>query len=703
MAPDNTTAANAPASTRTLLIELGCEELPPSALAELVDALALGVKNGLRDAGIAYGEVLPMATPRRLAVSITRLAEYQPDQPIERLGPAVAAAFDQDGNPTKAAQGFAGSLGLDVSELSRIDTDKGERLGHRYTQPGEATTALLPDIVRQAVDALPVPKRMRWGASRVAFSRPVHWLVMLFGDEVVPCELLGLESGRTTRGHRFHYHHPIELSHADEYLEKLENPGYVIADMVKRRSLIVEQVREKARALDATAVIEDALLDEVTGLVEWPVALTGRFDERFLEVPAECLISSMKANQKYFHLLDGQDNLIPAFITISNIDSRDPRQVIEGNERVIRPRLADAAFFFETDRKRPLAARIEQLQSVVFQQQLGTLADKSVRVEALSRAIAERLGDSGEQAGRAARLAKCDLVTEMVLEFPELQGIMGAYYARFDGEDDAVAGALSQQYLPRFAGDDIPDTVTGQALAIADRLDTLTGIFGIGQRPTGTRDPFALRRAAIGVLSITVGAELDLDLRELLVIAAGQHGGVTDVAALVDEVQDYMLDRFRAWAQEAGMSAETYLAVRARPVTHPFDFERRLRAVHAFTHREEALALAAANKRVANILSKQQGDVPDEVDAARLAEPAEQALHDAVSAKREETAPLIARRDYASALDALAELKAPVDDFFDQVMVMSDDEALRRNRLALLAGLQGLFLEVADIALLGQS
>ncbi|ARS54468.1 glycine--tRNA ligase subunit beta [Kushneria konosiri] len=691
------------ASTRTLLIELGCEELPPGALAELVDALALGVKNGLQDAGVGYGEVLPLATPRRLAVSITRLAEYQPDQQIERLGPAVAAAFDKEGHPTKAAQGFAGSLGLDVSELSRLETDKGERLGHRYTQPGEATTALLPDIVRRAVDALPVPKRMRWGASRVEFSRPVHWLVMLYGEEVVPCELLGLESGRTTRGHRYHYNQPIELAHADEYVERLENPGYVIVDMVRRRSLIVEQVREQARALGAKAVIEDTLLDEVTGLVEWPVALTGRFDERFLEVPAECLISSMKANQKYFHLLDEQDNLIPAFITVSNIESRDPRQVIEGNERVIRPRLADAAFFFETDRKRPLSARIEQLKSVVFQQKLGTLADKSARIEVLSRTIAERLGGNSDQAGRAATLAKCDLVTEMVLEFPELQGIMGAYYARFDGEDEAVASAVYQQYLPRFAGDEVPSGPTGQALAIADRLDTLTGIFAIGQRPTGTRDPFALRRAAIGVISIMVKAELDLDLRELLTVAAGQHESVTDVTALVDEVQDYMLDRFRAWALEAGMSAETYLAVRARPVTRPFDFERRLRAVHAFTHREEAQALAAANKRVANILAKQSGDVPAEVEAAHLAEPAEQALFEAVSRKRDETAPLIAQRDYASALDALAELKAPVDAFFDQVMVMSDDEALRRNRLALLAGLQGLFLEVADIALLGQS
>ncbi|WP_438765210.1 glycine--tRNA ligase subunit beta [Kushneria sp. TE3] len=703
MAFDNTTVTDTPAATRTLLIELGCEELPPGALAELVDALALGVKNGLRDAGVQYGEVLPLATPRRLAVSITRLAEYQPDQQIERLGPAVAAAFDKEGNPTKAAKGFAGSLGLEVGELSRLDTDKGERLGHRYTQPGEATTALLPEIVRRAVDALPVPKRMRWGASRVEFSRPVHWLVMLFGDEVVPCELLGLESGRTTRGHRFHYNQSIELSHADEYVAKLETPGYVIVDMVKRRSLIVEQVREQARALDATAVIEDTLLDEVTGLVEWPVALTGRFDERFLEVPAECLISSMKANQKYFHLLDAQDKLIPAFITVSNIESRDPRQVIEGNERVIRPRLADAAFFFETDRKQPLAARIEQLESVVFQKQLGTLADKSGRVEVLARAIAEKLGGSSEQAGRAAALAKCDLVTEMVLEFPELQGIMGAYYARFDGEDEAVASAVYQQYLPRFANDDIPSNPTGQALAIADRLDTLTGIFGIGQRPTGTRDPFALRRAAIGVLSIMVGAELDLDLRELLTIAAGQHGSVSDVTALVDEVQDYMLDRFRAWALEAGMSAETYLAVRARPVTHPFDFERRLRAVHAFTHREEAQALAAANKRVANILAKQSGEIPADVDPAHLAEPAEKALHEAITAKREATAPLIKARDYARTLDALAELRAPVDAFFDQVMVMSDDEALRRNRLALLAGLQGLFLAVADIALLGQS
>ncbi|MFC0267520.1 glycine--tRNA ligase subunit beta [Kushneria aurantia] len=697
MASDTSTA-----SAQTLLIELGCEELPPLALAGLVDALATGIRGGLEEAGLHFGEVLPWATPRRLAVQITRLDPRQPDRDVERLGPAVAAAFDKAGHPTRAASGFAGSLGIEVSELSRIDTDKGERLGHRYTQPGETTAALLPEILRRAVDALPVPKRMRWGASRVEFSRPVHWLVALYGSEVVPCEVLGLSADRLTRGHRFHCPQSITLDHADDYLAQLESPGYVIADMFRRRDMIIEQVRGQARELGATAVIEEELLDEVVGLVEWPVALTGRFDERFLAVPRECLISSMQANQKYFHLLDADNNLMPAFITVSNIESRDPQQVIEGNERVIRPRLADAAFFYDTDRSRPLASRIEQLASVVFQKELGTMADKSARVSVLARAIAERIGADTANTERAAELSRCDLVTEMVLEFPELQGVMGMYYARLDGEDDAVADALYQQYLPRFAGDDIPAAATGQALAIADRLDTLIGIFGIGQRPTGTRDPFALRRAAIGVLAITVGAELDLDLRELLGLAAQQHDRIDAAAPLVDEVLDYMLDRFRSRATDAGMSAETFLAVRARPVSHPFDFERRLHAVHAFSHRDEAQALAAANKRVANILAKQD-EAPADVDRARLVEPAERALFEAIEGKRAETAPLIANRDYASALDALAELKAPVDAFFDDVMVMSDDDALRRNRLALLAGLQGLFLEVADIAQLGQS
>ncbi|MFG6176301.1 glycine--tRNA ligase subunit beta [Halomonas sp. THAF12] len=680
----------------SFLVELGVEELPPGAIDKLSDALANGITRGLADADIAHDEVKAYGSPRRLAVRVPGLADKQPDREVERRGPALAAAF-KDGEPTKAAQGFARSCGVEVDQLIHLETDKGTWLGYREQQLGEATTALLPAIVEKAIAGLPVPKNMRWGASRIEFSRPAHWLVMLYGSDVVEASALGLTSGRTTRGHRFHAPEPIELAHADDYLETLEQ-AWVLADRDKRRERIREQVLAEAEVQEAQAVIDEDLLIEVSGLVEWPVALAGGFDERFLEVPAECLISSMKANQKYFHLLDSEGNLKPRFITVSNIDSPSPELVIQGNEKVIRPRLADAAFFYETDRQHPLAKRIADLSSVVFQQKLGTLADKAHRNAAVSAFIAGRIDGEVAHARRAAELAKCDLVTEMVLEFPELQGVMGRYYATHDGEDAEVARALEEQYLPRFAGDAIPQTRTGQALALADRLDTLTGIFGIGQRPTGTKDPFALRRAAIGVLNILIQGKLDLDLRELLELAAAQHQELPYADGLVDEVLAYMLDRFRAWAQDEGIGAEVYLAVRSRPVTKPLDFARRLQAVNAFARREEAAALAAANKRVSNILTKQDGDVSATVDTTLLKEDAEKALAEALSGCHEKVAPLFAEARYSDALDVLATLREPVDRFFDDVMVMAEDEDVKRNRLALLASLQALFLEVADIA-----
>lgn len=684
----------------TLLLELGAEELPPTALDALSDAFAAGIEKGLKEADIPFQAVTAYATPRRLAVQVTGLADKQPDREVERRGPALAAAF-KDGVPSKAAEGFARSCGVSVDELIHLETDKGTWLGYREQQPGESVHALLPEMLRKTLQSLPVPKNMRWGASRVEFSRPVHWLVALYGSNVIAAEALGLQASRTTYGHRFHAPDAIQLEHADDYLATLEN-AYVLANRQQRRERIREQVLAEAEVLEANAVIDEDLLVEVSGLVEWPVALTGSFDERFLEVPAECLISSMKANQKYFHLLDDQGNLKPLFITISNIDSADPQQVISGNEKVIRPRLADAAFFYETDRKRTLASRIPQLESVVFQQQLGTLADKARRSTIIATFIAERINGDVAHAQRAVALAKCDLVTEMVLEFPELQGIMGRYYAEQDGEPAEVAQALEEQYLPRFASDAIPQSLTGQALALADRLDTLVGIFGIGQRPTGAKDPFALRRASIGVLNILVKGELNLDLRELLNVAAEQHQGLPKAEGLVEDVLTYMLDRFRAWGQEEGISAEMYLAVRARPVTKPLDFARRLRAVKAFAQREEATALAAANKRVSNILSKQEHDGSTQVNQNLLQEQAEQALFNAVATSQQQVTPLFAAGDYQQALDVLATLREPVDSFFDQVMVMSDDEAVRHNRLALLASLQALFLEVADISQLPQ-
>lgn len=686
-------------ATDTLLVELGAEELPPNALNPLSDALAAGIQKGLEDANLDIASVSAFASPRRLAVQVKGLADHQPDRQIERRGPALAAAF-KDGQPTPAAEGFARSCGVAVDQLIHLETDKGTWLGFREQHAGDSVHTLLPDIIQKAVAQLPVPKKMRWGASRTEFSRPVHWLVVLYGDAVVPAEALGLASGRTTYGHRFHAPEPIELGHANHYLDALEQ-AYVLADRTRRCERIREQVLAEADVCNATAVIDEALLDEVSGLVEWPVALTGSFDARFLEVPAACLISSMKANQKYFHLLDDTGKLMPLFITIANIESLDPAQVVHGNEKVIRPRLADAVFFYDTDRKQPLASRLDSLEKVVFQQRLGTLADKARRSEPVARFIASRIGGEEHHAARAAMLAKCDLVTEMVLEFPELQGVMGRDYATQDGEPDEVACALEEQYLPRFASDQIPQTATGKALALADRLDTLSGIFSIGQRPTGAKDPFALRRASIGVINILVRGELDLDLRDLISLAVNQHTELDSPDRLIEDLLTYILDRFRAWGQEEGISAEMYLAVRARPVTNPLDFARRLRAVKAFANREEATALAAANKRVSNILAKQP-QASLRVEPRLLIEEAESALYHAIEASKETVAPLYAAGDYTQALDALASLRQPVDDFFDRVMVMADQEDLRLNRLALLASLQALFLDIADIAELPQ-
>ncbi|MGP9686581.1 glycine--tRNA ligase subunit beta [Halomonas sp. AOP25-F1-15] len=687
-------------AVNTLLLELGAEELPPKALDALSDAFAAGIEKGLKEADVPFASVAAFATPRRLAVQVFELADKQPDRDVERRGPALAAAF-KDGVATKAAEGFARSCGVTVDDLIHLDTDKGTWLAFREQQQGESIQALLPEILRKTISALPVPKYMRWGASRIEFSRPVHWLLALYGNDVVAAEVLGLQASRTTFGHRFHAPDAIQLAHADDYVASLEN-AYVLVDRVQRRERIREQVLAEAEVQEANAVIDEELLIEVSGLVEWPVALTGSFDERFLEVPAECLISSMKANQKYFHLLDDAGKLKPLFITIANIDSTDPDQVIAGNEKVIRPRLADAAFFYEVDRKRTLAARTPLLESVVFQKQLGTLADKARRSTVVATFIAEKINADVAHAQRAVALAKCDLVTEMVLEFPELQGIMGRYYAEQDGEPADVSQALEEQYLPRFATDAIPQSATGKALALADRLDTLVGIFGIGQRPTGAKDPFALRRASIGVLNILVKGELNLDLRELLNVAAEQHKSLPKADGLVEDVLTYMLDRFRAWGQDEGISAEMYLAVRARPVTNPLDFARRLRAVKAFAQRDEASALASANKRVSNILAKQTNADITQVDSALLAEDAEKKLFEVVTANQAQVAPLFALGDYQKALDILATLREPVDAFFDQVMVMADDPAIQRNRLALLASLQGLFLEVADISLLPQ-
>ena len=676
------------------LVELGTEELPPKALKTLSDAFTKGITDGLAEAGVSFDNVKSYASPRRLAVLINGLADKQADREIEKRGPSTKA-------PEKAVEGFARSCGVTADQLEKIDTNKGEYFNFKATEEGKATTSLLPSLVESSLNKLPIPKRMRWGASRVEFVRPVHWLVMLFGDEVIDCEILGLTSGRKTRGHRFHYNQEIELITPSSYATSLENPGMVIADYDTRKAMINEQVQAEGSKLDAIAQIDPDLLDEVTALNEWPVALTGRFEERFLEVPAQALISSMKEHQKYFHHLDTNGDLLPNFTTICNIVSNDPQQVIEGNEKVIRPRLSDAAFFFETDKKTTLEARVEKLKSIVFQKDLGTVYDKASRISALSGKIANALGKDQAQAERAGLLAKTDLLTDMVYEFTDLQGLMGYHYALNDDEDQEVALAQNEQYMPRFAGDELPKTAPGIAVAIADRLDTLTGLFGINQPPTGSKDPFALRRAALGVLRIIVERELDLDLRDLLKIAADNHNSLPARDGLEDKVLDFMLDRFRAWYEDAGINAEVFLSVLALKPSRPLDFDRRVKAVNHFRTLDEASALAAANKRVSNILNKQGVEGTAEINAALLAEKTEKTLATAIESQKALLAPLFAEGKYQEALESLSSLREPVDAFFDNVMVMADDEAVKNNRLAILSQLRALFLGVADISVLG--
>jgi glycyl-tRNA synthetase beta chain len=691
-------------SMETLLIEIGTEELPPTSLRTLGEALHREVLARLDEQRIAHGASRWFASPRRLAVSVDAVAATQPDAVAEKLGPAVAAAFGADGKPTGAALGFARGCGVEVDALLRVPGERGERLAFRQHVPGQATVTLLPALTEAALAALPIAKRMRWGARRAEFVRPVHWVVMLIGSTVVPGEVLGIETGRETRGHRVHGSARITLERAADYESALREQGCVVADYAARRADVAAQVRAKATELGGTAVIDEALLDEVSSLVEWPRALAGRFEERFLEVPAEALISSMKQHQKYFHVVDSRDALLPYFITVSNIDSSDAQKVVDGNERVIRPRLTDAAFFFAQDKQFTLAARRERLRDIVFQTDLGSIWDKTERVAKLARTIGAELGADPALCARAAELSKSDLVSEMVLEFDELQGIMGRYYALNDGEDPAVAQALTEQYLPRQAGDALAQGKVGIALALADRLDTLTGIFGIGQPPTGSRDPFALRRAALGLLRTIIEHNLALDLQPLLEQAANGHAKLAKRDTVVDSVRDYIFERLRAWYGDAGIAVECFLAVQARNVTRPLDFDRRVRAVAAFTAMPEAAALAAANKRVANILAKQApGDIAAAVDAALLLEPAESALAAELDKRVTLTRPLLAAGDYAGVLRELAGLRTTVDTFFDKVLVNCDDERLRANRFALLARLREAFLGVADISVLAVS
>ena len=689
-------------SAQDLIFELGTEELPPVALKKLSAALESEFIAGLKQAGLEHGKVISYAAPRRLALLVEGLATHQPDRRMERRGPALQAAFDADGKPTKAAEGFARSCGTTVDQLGRMKTDKGEWLAYQVEEKGKPAAELLPGIAETALNRLPIPKRMRWGSSEAQFVRPVHWLLYRHGDDIVPCTLLDAQAGSVSYGHRFHHPEAIHIQTPSDYADKLETEGKVIAHFATRRDNIRAQVEKVAETLGGRPDMDDALLDEVTALNEWPVAITGSFEERFLEVPPEALILTMKKNQKYFPLFDGDGRLMNHFITIANIDSPRPEVIAEGNERVIRPRLADAMFFWEQDGKQKLEDHIESLKTVVFQKDLGSMYSKTLRVAVLTGWIAERTGADATLAERAAMLSRCDLMTNMVGEFADMQGIMGRYQALRDGEPEEVAQALEEFYLPRYSGDRLPVTPVGIALSLAEKTDTLMGIFGIGMKPTGDKDPFALRRAALGLLRIVREHSLTIELDDLLLQAEAALGDLLREPDARRQVKQFLMERLKVMLTDEGVDGRLFEAVAAvKPATLP-DLEARIQAVRDFLALPEAESLAAANKRIRNILKKSKDPIPDQVDAKLLREDAEQALFATLNEMEQTVSPLLAQKDYGAALKALAGLREAVDRFFDDVMVNVDDAALRANRLALLKHLSGLFLRVADISLLQQ-
>ncbi len=682
------------------LVELGTEELPPKALRTLAEAFAENFTQALNQANLTHDSVKWFAAPRRLALQVTNLASEQPDQIVEKRGPAISSAFDADGNPTKAAQGWARGNGITVDQAERLKTDKGEWLLYKQEVKGQATENLLSDLVANALSHLPIPKAMRWGNSDIQFIRPVKTLTMLLDDQLINGTVLGIQSARTIRGHRFMGESEMTIQHADDYVALLEEKGKVKVNYDERKAMIIADAQKAAQEVGGIADLEDDLVEEVTSLVEWPVVMTASFEEKFLNVPSEALVYTMKGDQKYFPVYDAKGNLLPKFIFVANIESKEPRHIVEGNEKVVRPRLADAEFFFNTDRKQRLEARLPLLDSVLFQKQLGTLRDKTDRITALSGFIAAKIGTNVEHAERAGLLSKCDLMTSMVFEFTDTQGIMGMHYARLDGEHEDVAVALNEQYMPRFAGDDLPHSDVAACVALADKLDTLVGIFGIGQAPKGANDPFALRRAALGALRILVEKGYRLDLVDLVAHAKTLFGDKLTNANVEADVIDFMLARFRAWYQDAGYSVDVIQAVLARRPTQPADFDQRVKAVSHFRSLDAAESLAAANKRVGNILAKFEGELPTNINAELLVEPAEKVLAEQVQRAVKMLAPIFEKGDYQTALSELANLRESVDAFFDNVMVMADDEALKVNRLTLLNLLRNEFLKVADISLL---
>lgn len=681
------------------LIELGTEELPPTQLRTLAEAFASNIESELSQANISQQGIKWYATPRRLALKITELADSQPDTVVEKRGPAVKVAFDENGNATKAAQGWARGNGITVEQAERLKTDKGEWLLHKQEVKGQPTQAIIVSLIERALSNLPIAKPMRWGDEDTQFIRPVKTLTILSDETLIEGEILGVKSARTIRGHRFMGESEFTIDSAQQYPKILEERGKVIADYEARKATIIADAQAAAIELGGRADLEDDLVEEVTGLVEWPVVLTATFEEKYLKVPAEALVYTMKGDQKYFPVYCGDNQLLPNFIFVSNIESKEPRFVIEGNEKVVRPRLADAEFFFDTDRKEKLIDRLPMLEKAIFQKKLGTIKDKTDRITELAGYIADKLNADIDQAKRAGLLAKCDLMTSMVFEFTDTQGVMGMHYARHDGEDEAVAVALNEQYMPRYAGDQLPSSGVSAAVAMADKLDTIVGIFGIGQAPKGS-DPFALRRASLGVLRIIVEYGYDLDLVDLISKAKSLFGTKLTNDKVESDVLDFMLGRFRAWYQDEGFSIDSIQAVLARTPTKPADFDQRVKAVSHFRELEEAEALAAANKRVGNILAKYDGELSDDIDLSLLQEAEEKALAEAVSIMVEALEPAFATGNYQEALTQLATLRAPVDAFFDNVMVMADDAKLKQNRLTMLSILRNLFLQIADISLI---
>ena len=691
-----------------LLIELGTEELPPKALKKLSDAFTGGIVEGLKKAGFNINEVESFAAPRRLGVLIKDVAVSQPDREIERKGPSLNAAYDENGKPTKAVMGFARSCGVEVAELQQQETDKGTWLIFKATEKGHLLAELIEDIINQSLSRLPVPKRMRWGNSDAEFVRPVHWLVILHGKNIINAEVLGLKSSSTTCGHRFHSPGKIDLADASSYKDKLLTEGFVIADFEQRKQNIRQQVFDAVKNLGGVmemgeAVIDEDLLDEVTALNEWPIAVAGEFEESFLQVPAEALIKTMQDNQKYFPVVGTDGKLKNYFITISNIDSKSPEKVKAGNERVIRPLLADAMFFWEQDRKQPLESFNAALEKVVFQKELGTLAEKTRRVAKLAESIATQLKANIEHVTRAALLSKCDLMTGMVGEFASLQGVMGKRYAQVAGEVEEISLALDEQYKPRGASDDTASTTTGQILAISDKLDSLVGIFAIGQKPTGEKDPYALRRASLGILRTIIERQLDLDLKQLIKMSADLLKDKVDASKVEQDVFDYILERLRAYYLDRNVTPDVFDAVSALSPSHPLDFDKRIKAVTAFRELAEAKSLAAANKRVGNILKKSALDKTIMVNESLLSEDAEKKLYATLSVLSKTVEPMFDAGDYGAALSQLSSLRDPVDAFFDSVMVMADDEAIKNNRIALLNVMNQLFLRAADLSRLHQA